>query len=134
MKKTIFLVLTLAIPVSIFLFLKFFGSNTFEVPVLFENGIPGCTTTGNPHAVPEFEYIGETEKNVSSKMLDGFLVFGMINGDIEDSRKRIIELIRIQDAFYEVGSPHFVFLTNGENISHGRIHELADEQGLQNSN
>ena len=134
MKKTFFLVLTLAIPVSIFLFLKFFGSNTFEVPVLFEHGIPGCTSISSPHVVPEFEYMSETEKTLSSKMLDGFLVFGIINGDIEDSRNRIIELIRIQDAFYEVGSPRFVLLTHGETIDPDSIQELTNEHGLQNMN
>lgn len=134
MKKSIFLVLTLAIPVSIFLFLKFFGSNTFEVPVLFEHGIPGCSSTNSPHKVPEFEYIGETEKNLNSKMLDGFLVFGILSGDVEDSRKRVNELIRIQDAFYEVGSPRFVLLINGETIGYESIKELATEHGLQNTN
>ncbi len=38
----------LALPVLIFLFLKFFGRNEFSIPVYYENGIPadtlGCNT------------------------------------------------------------------------------------------
>jgi hypothetical protein len=52
MKKFIFLILTLAIPVSIFLFLKIFGNNEFEVPVLFEDGLPGCGIAGNLTGLP----------------------------------------------------------------------------------
>jgi hypothetical protein len=40
-KKNIFLFLALALPVLIFLFLKMFGKNEFEVPLLHEQGVNG---------------------------------------------------------------------------------------------
>ena len=40
-KKIIFLILALVLPATIFVFLKLFGRNEFQVPVLHENNIPG---------------------------------------------------------------------------------------------
>lgn len=132
MRKFIFLILTLAIPVSIFLFLKFFGSNTFEVPVLFEDGIPGCQASIKSYSIPEFDYIGETEKTLSSRELQGFLVFGVLNGrDVEKNKEKLVELVRVQDAFYEVGAPKFVLFVNGELENMSRLIELSTEMGLE---
>ena len=115
MKKTIFLILTLAIPVSIFLFLKIFGTNEFEVPFLFEKGVPGCPNDSIPHKVPDIEYIGETEKQFNSSRFTNFMVYGIFDADNpEQNRNQIVELIRIQDAFYEIGAPGFVMLVQGE--------------------
>jgi hypothetical protein len=107
MKKSIFLVLTLAIPVAIFLFLKIFGDNEFEVPVLFGQGIPDCPAAGIPHEVPVIQFT-EVEEVLNSR----FLIYGALDGN--DSMKLdelIIQLVRIQDAFYETGSPVFVLIT-----------------------
>jgi len=38
--KGIFLTATLLIPVVIFLFLKFFGENKFDIPVFYQDGVP----------------------------------------------------------------------------------------------
>jgi hypothetical protein len=39
-KKTLFLFLALLLPVCVFLFLKFFGKNQFDVPPLYQADIP----------------------------------------------------------------------------------------------
>lgn len=47
-KKILFLCLALLLPVGTFLFLKFFGKNKFEVPLLHEqpvNAVAGCNYT-----------------------------------------------------------------------------------------
>lgn len=134
MKKTVFLILTLAIPVSIFLFLKFFGTNTFEVPILFVEGIPNCANSKGLHTIPEFEYIGETEKKHSSKELSGFIIFGVLNGEsLEENRDKIVELIRIQDAFYEIGPPGFLLFKKGEKILIPDLIALSSEMGLEHN-
>ena len=134
MKKTVFLILTLAIPVSIFLFLKFFGINTFEVPILFEEGISDCPNSTGLHTIPEFEYIGETEKNHSSKELKGFIIFGILNGEsLEENREKIVELVRIQDAFYEIGPPSFLLFIKGEKSLMPDLIALSTEMGLEHS-
>lgn len=131
MKKLIFLVLTLAIPVSIFLFLKLFGSNTFEVAVLFEEGIPECAGAQIPHTVPSFEFIGETEKNIISEEIEGFLVFGVLDGiNIENNNKKLVELVRIQDAFYEIGAPNFILFIQGDLASMSSLINQCTEAGL----
>lgn len=127
--------LTLAIPVAIFLFLKLFGTNTFIVPYLFENGIPGCSNSRAPHTVPEFKYIGETEKNLSSAELTGFLVFGVLDGSlIEKNKKKIIEIVRIQDAFFEIGSPYFVLFVYPKIENQHELRLLCAEMGLDKKN
>lgn len=135
MKKILFLVFTLAIPVAIFLFLKIFGNNEFEVPVLFENGIYECENSSSPHVVPEFEYIGETEKNLSSENLEGYLVFGVLKEkSIEELKRKTTELVRIQDAFYEIGPPSFILLLDENMQLKEEFAELAAEVGLENKN
>ena len=135
MKKTIFFILTLAIPVSIFLFLKIFGTNTFEVPYLFVKGIPDCSNSSDSHTVPELNFIGETEKNLHTSQLDGFMIYGVLDADKPDSNKEmIVELIRIQDAFYEVEAPYLLIFVKGD--SHGRIvmESQCKEMGLSLEN
>jgi hypothetical protein len=38
-KKGLFLFLALLLPVAVFVFLKFFGKNEFEVPLIYANGV-----------------------------------------------------------------------------------------------
>lgn len=38
--KPLILIFTLAIPVAIFLFLKAFGTNSFDIPVFYKQGVP----------------------------------------------------------------------------------------------
>jgi hypothetical protein len=57
-KKSILLSLALLLPVSIFVFLKIFGQNQFDVPVPFANGVAekpaGCSFDyGVPYYLPD---------------------------------------------------------------------------------
>ncbi len=132
MKKIIFLVFTLAIPVSVFLFLKYFGTNTFEVPVLFEQGIPGCANDTKPHVVPNIQYLGKDNKLLQSHDLDGFVVYGVLDAsDPNHYNKMITDLIRIQDAFYETGSPHFLVFIQGTVQERATMEFLLEEKGIE---
>lgn len=56
--KTGILLVTLAIPVFIWLFLKFFGSNSFELPIYYTQGIDSlsdCRSTSQPHQISDFK-------------------------------------------------------------------------------
>ncbi|MCG8309381.1 MAG: hypothetical protein MI975_18450 [Cytophagales bacterium] len=135
MNKPFFLILTLAIPVAIFLFLKIFGTNTYEVPVLFDAGIPGCNNLSNAHIVPEFVYLDEHLGQKNSSELRGFLVFGALNGAQSDEcRERLVELVRIQDAFFEVGAPKFILFNSGQSNRHATFARLCNETGLEPEN
>lgn len=55
--KFLFLVLILLVPVLIFMFLKFAGSNTFSIPVYYTDGVPAaqrfdCDFASGPFTVP----------------------------------------------------------------------------------
>jgi hypothetical protein len=56
-KKFIFLFLGLVLPILIFIFLKVFGRNQFDVPALYADGVPpqaGCNVTyTKPYVIPD---------------------------------------------------------------------------------
>ena len=57
-KKLLFLFLALLLPIAIFVFLKIFGRNEFEVPVLHHDSIPATSAHCNvryttPYRVPD---------------------------------------------------------------------------------
>lgn len=135
MKKLSFLIFTLAIPVTVFLFLKYFGNNTFEVPILFESGIPNCQDSSGPHRVPDFKYIRGTEMQQTSGQHSGFCVYGVLDTSGEEQLKEsIVQLIRIQDAFFETGSPHFALFIRGDPERKNDLEALCRDMGLLQEN
>ncbi len=135
MKKSIFLIFTLAIPATVFLFLKYFGNNTFEVPVLFESGIPNCADSFSLHRVPNLEYIGETEKQLTPGRQSEFRVYGVLEtSDEEQLNETIVELIRIQDAFFETRSPNFILFIKGDQVRRNDLELLCSNAGLNHEN
>ena len=131
MKKFIFLLFVLIIPASIFVFLKFYGTNTFEVPYLFEEGICDCQNSSSPHIVSDFEYIGEIEKQVYSDQLQEFIVYGVLDISKPGQNKElIVELVRIQDAFFETGAPYFILFIKGNPDQRSVVESLCKEMGI----
>lgn len=131
MKKTIFLILTLAIPVSIFVFLKLFGTNNFEVPYLYADGIPDCSNSSDIHKVPDITYIGKKERQLNSHLLNGFMIYGVLDvAKPEQNKELIVELVRIQDAFYEVEAPYLLIFIKGNPDQRIAMESLCREMGL----
>jgi len=94
----------LAIPVAVFLFLKIFGENKYDVPVYFAQGIEGCSNTSQPHIV-NMALLHFSQKNHS-------IIARMDSLPDDTNRAFITELVRIQDAFYGRVEPQFILLTN----------------------
>ena len=131
MKKFFFLILTLAIPVSIFLFLKIFGNNEFVVPVLFEDGIPECDDSLAPHQVPLIQLSSFVTND--AQLQNEYFIFGTLSqSDSITLYEQAIQLIRIQDAFYEIGSPKFVILSDDKD--QGALRDVLNEKGLNPDN
>ncbi len=131
MKKILFLVFTLAIPASIFIFLKYFGTNTFEVPILFEQGIPGCDNDKQPHIVPNIEYLGKGDKSFQFHDLEGFIVYGFLDASNPDQyNKTIVDLIQVQDSFYEKKIPYFLLFVLGNRHERDTMEALLEERGM----
>jgi len=70
------LVCILLIPVLIFLFLKGFGKNEYELPILFQNGVDNpfqeCPVTDSTqHYIPEFSFINQEGKPMGRAQMQG---------------------------------------------------------------
>jgi len=71
------LLVTLAIPVFIWLFLKNFGQNRFELPVYYQTEVPAsqdCQQLSTPHKVPLFDSMGSTAGYDNSALADQVIV------------------------------------------------------------
>lgn len=103
-KKTGMLLVLLAIPVFIWLFLKFFGRNQYEVPVYYQKGvnIEGCLQESQAHIIPAFslEQINGNQK-ISESSLDNRIsaVFFFSYPCDSACREVMEELARVQDVF-----------------------------------
>jgi hypothetical protein len=76
-KKALFLFLGLVLPLLVFVFLKMFGKNEFEVPLLYEQGVEkkplGCDITyTSPYRVADTIAAQLSEERTASLLLINF--------------------------------------------------------------
>ncbi|CAN5389065.1 SCO family protein [soil metagenome] len=68
------LLFLLAVPVFIFVFLKSFGRNNYELPVYYEEGVisslSNCNFNTGTHTIPDFQFSSHTNKSVSGDILE----------------------------------------------------------------
>ena len=95
-KKAVFLFLLIALPVMIFLFLKFFGRNEFTIPVYYEQGL------GDSLSTPCLDKANK-QYLVNSDLLPkgGINIVHFEQADGPVLKSRLEELERVQDVFYE---------------------------------
>ncbi|MDN4165170.1 SCO family protein [Cytophagales bacterium LB-30] len=126
MQKTIkglFLITILAIPVLIFLFLKFFGSNKFEIPVYYTQGVESSFTECNfgkeQHVIPPFNLLAHTGASITESHLDGNITVVDFFFTTCPSICPIMStsLTRVQDAFEDKGVQLVSFSVDPENDS-----------------
>lgn len=111
-KKSAFLFLLIALPVLIFLFLKFFGRNEFTIPVYYQEGV------GDSLSTPCLDK--SKEQYVIKNMLveDGkinIVHFERLDGPV--LKTRLEELERVQDVFYNDAEIGLTTYLNGASIS-----------------
>lgn len=72
-KKHIFLIAMLTLPPLVYIFLRGFGQNHFELPVYYENGIPSVETglPNKQHYIPDFRFTNQNGQAVSNQDLVG---------------------------------------------------------------
>lgn len=72
--KTGLLLIILVIPVFIYLFLQSFGSNSYAIPIFYEDGVvsslPNCEFAEGQHYIPEFKLISQDQTNITDKALE----------------------------------------------------------------
>lgn len=101
-KKTGILLILLAIPVFIWLFLKLFGQNRFEVPVFYEEGVKvtGCSNSSQPHVIPPFSLLGLAQKTTDEELLNQLTIVYFFAYPCEAQCEEVMEnLAKIQDIF-----------------------------------
>ncbi|MGB3182155.1 MAG: SCO family protein [Cyclobacteriaceae bacterium] len=106
-KKVLLLVILLALPGSIILFLHSFGKNEFgNVPVLYENGVEssldGCNfEPGKQHLIPSFSLTNEQGRTVSQADLeDKLTVVDFIFTTCPSICPKMSDaMVRVQEAF-----------------------------------
>ena len=68
------LLLILATPVLIYLFLQSFGSNSYAIPVYYEEGVvsslQNCSFSEGQHHIPDFELVTQDGGDISNKILE----------------------------------------------------------------
>lgn len=92
-RKTILLFLALLLPVTIFLFLHFFGKNEFEVPVLFQSATEIPSTCGGEFTFP----YQVNSQQVSLKRISVILFAS--SWSQENCEEVVFQLARLEDEF-----------------------------------
>lgn len=96
-KKIIFLFLALLLPGFIFLFLKIFGKNQFDVPALFQTEAPAlpsnCGATSLPFVVPSNELKGFV-KPADSLAIIFFSPDSIAKGDMKKTIDRLVNIYK----------------------------------------
>lgn len=82
-KKLIILILALLLPVTVFIFLKLFGRNEFQVPVLHQKAIPEVAADCNFHYRAPYQIADSVMNAFSRNGRDSIFVFSFDNSDAE---------------------------------------------------
>ena len=106
-KKVLLLGILLLVPILIYLFLKVFGSNRYELrtyyPVINEDTEEPLIQKGDTvfHKIPDFKLTSQTGKTVSQRDLDGSVyVANFIFTSCKDICKKMsTQMTRVQEAF-----------------------------------
>lgn len=102
--KTGILLATLAIPVFIWIFLKYFGQNSFALPIYYLNGIDSlsdCANGQQPHTLPSFSLKNTSGDTLTSSNFDGEIMISyFLPQRCTDSCELVLErLAGIQNTF-----------------------------------
>jgi protein SCO1 len=68
--KVVILLLMLAIPIGIILFLHSFGRNEYTLPVFYEEGMKVCDTSTTLHTIPDFTFFSPIAGKITTEVLE----------------------------------------------------------------
>ena len=121
MKKLLFLVLALLMPVVIYLFLQSFGDNQYMLPIMHSEAVPSfenCETASAPYKLPAMFYEGVQHKAIIVDVRLGDLDRRFINN----------ELARVRQYF---GESVFTYKLFGQDIEAGVPDQYSTKTDLQ---
>jgi protein SCO1 len=99
------LVCILMVPVLIFVFLKTFGSNNYDIPVFYEQGVDNafaeCPASDQQHRIPEFQFVSHTGEAIGREEMEGKITIVDFFFTSCPSICPVMssEMTRVQDAF-----------------------------------
>lgn len=124
MKKILFLFLALLLPVLIFLFLKSFGKNEFDVPVLFADSVTipvGCKSYfyKAPYVIPD-----SVLQDISWSENDSLTIVVFEDGNKVNQNERKIHVTRIFTEF-KTELLHVVHIYSNATVSDRKVDRLT---------
>jgi len=117
-KKSAFLFLLIALPVLIFLFLKFFGRNEFTIPVYYQKGLGDSLTTPCLDRSRQ-QYVVKNIEVEKGKI--NIVHFERVDGPV--LKTRLEELERVQDVFQDDPQIELTTYLNAASIA---LKEITD--------
>lgn len=98
------LVLTLGLPVALYLFLQGFGKNQYDVPIFYQEGInidyAICSESTAPHTLPEVSWKGNDGHQLTTSNIRGQLsIFSFLGGDCEHQGAVLEEMARVANNY-----------------------------------
>lgn len=106
-KKPLLLFLALILPVSVFLFLHFFGKNKFDIPVYFE--APSADIPGDCQMEYKFPYLVQSANLEIHETTVVFFTKGLSEKVVNES---IFQLTRLNEEFESL-SPKLMLVNSG---------------------
>lgn len=124
MKKILFLFLALLLPVLIYFFLKTFGKNEFDVPVLFADSVT-IPVACNAYSYQAPYHIADSVlQKITWSSKDSLTVFVFEDGNPANQHERQIHLARIFEQF-KTESLHVVHVYKDVTITDKKIDRLT---------
>lgn len=135
------LLILLAVPVFIFVFLKSFGKNNYELPVFYEEGVvsslSNCNFNSGLHTIPDFQFSSHNNHSVSEDILqDKITVVDFFFTSCPDICPVMSkQLSRVQEKFKKNNQVNILsFTVDPEHDSPEVLREYAESFEATNSN
>lgn len=127
-QKTGVLALMLVLPVLLWLFLKFFGQNQFDIPLYYPNGLDslaGCNNTTAPHQVSQLSLKNLQSASVDENMLTGqaSIIYFLPNNCPDTCLLVLEELAKLQKVFE--AQPNVQILAIGDQANQAALQSLS---------
>ena len=113
--KWFFLFFILGLPVCVYLFLKSFGENKFDVPIFYEEGITNpvgsCIDTTGPFEIPSLiKYDSAFQIDIS-----GLTILDIGTSSCDSCRQKINNLLSVWDRYKDLKNFNMYSVIEGEN-------------------
>ena len=134
--KAILLVIILVVPALIFVFLRLFGDNQYDLPVYFQNGVDttfaDCEFQQSLHLVPDFSIPDYTGREINTDHLAGAFLVVYFTQDIASpvSHRVNTALSRVQGSVGYLGKIRILTIQpKKKSQPAGQLQEMAGKYG-----